>query len=96
MEQRPSGLIPVGQAARLIGVHVDTLRRWESEGRVSAVRLNNSRGDRRFRRSDLDDVLSGEAPDASSGVWLSSRAARHAGAGPASDVDDEQERGVPA
>lgn len=49
-------LIPIGEAARLLGVHVDTLRRWESGGAIAAVRTPG--GQRRFRRSDVDALAS--------------------------------------
>jgi molybdopterin-binding protein len=32
------GLLRIGQAAELLGVGVDTLRRWESEGRLATTR----------------------------------------------------------
>lgn len=32
------GLLRIGQAAELLGVGVDTLRRWESDGRLSTAR----------------------------------------------------------
>jgi molybdopterin-binding protein len=34
----PSGHLRIGQAAELLGVGVDTLRRWEAEGRLTTVR----------------------------------------------------------
>ena len=34
----PSGLLRIGQAAELLGVGVDTLRRWESDGRIATTR----------------------------------------------------------
>ena len=48
--------LPIGEAARVLGVSVDTLRRWESEGRISAIRtLGNQR---RFGRADVEALLS--------------------------------------
>jgi excisionase family DNA binding protein len=45
-------LIGVRQAARQLGVHENTLRRWERAGLVRAVRLPS--GTRRFRAEDID------------------------------------------
>ncbi|AOD20236.1 hypothetical protein IM25_00115 [Rhodococcus sp. p52] len=45
-------LIPVGEAAKLLGVSVDTVKRWEKAGRISSVRTPT--GHRRF---DRDEVL---------------------------------------
>jgi diguanylate cyclase (GGDEF)-like protein/excisionase family DNA binding protein len=50
-------LLPVTSAARLLGVHPNTLRAWADQGRVRCLRVN-SRGDRRFRPEDLDAFLS--------------------------------------
>src|SRR5258708_5491219 len=32
------GLVKIGQAAKILGVSIDTLRRWEKAGKVSTVR----------------------------------------------------------
>jgi excisionase family DNA binding protein len=40
-------LLTMKQACQLLSVHPNTLRNWEREGRISAVRLG-SRRDRRF------------------------------------------------
>lgn len=40
------------KAARLLGVHSNTLRRWSKEGRVSSFRFG-VRGDRRFSLEDI-------------------------------------------
>jgi excisionase family DNA binding protein len=59
MPQDPDELIPIGQAARIASVSVDTIRRWESIGKIAAVRTAG--GQRRFRRGDVD-ALTGAAP----------------------------------
>jgi molybdopterin-binding protein len=38
MATEDGGLLRIGQAAELLGVGVDTLRRWESEGRLATTR----------------------------------------------------------
>lgn len=45
-------MLRVGDAARLLGIHPITLRKWTDDGRVAVVRVN-ARGDRRYRRSDI-------------------------------------------
>ncbi len=48
--------LPIGEAARQLGVSADTLRRWEREGRIEAIRtLGNQR---RYRQSDIDALTS--------------------------------------
>ena len=44
--------LPITKAARLLGVHPNTLRTWADEGRIRCMRVN-SRGDRRFLLEDL-------------------------------------------
>jgi excisionase family DNA binding protein len=57
-------LIQVRQAARTLGVHENTIRRWEERGLLHAVRLPS--GVRRFRAEDIEEVrqqmFSGLAP----------------------------------
>lgn len=52
---QPDDLLPVGEAARILGVSTDTMRRWHREGVLSAVRTVGNQ--RRFRRSDLEALL---------------------------------------
>ncbi|HEV3002585.1 MAG TPA: MerR family DNA-binding transcriptional regulator [Solirubrobacteraceae bacterium] len=47
----PTDLLQVRTAARELGVHENTLRRWESAGFIRAVRLPS--GVRRFRADDV-------------------------------------------
>lgn len=44
-------LMKVRQAARGLGVHENTIRRWEEKGLIRAVRLPS--GVRRFRSEDI-------------------------------------------
>jgi len=45
-------LVGVRQAAEHLGVHENTLRRWEKKGLIRAVKLPT--GVRRFRREDVE------------------------------------------
>src|SRR5688572_640990 len=49
-------LLTVAQAATLLGVHPNTIRTWTDGGRLTAYRIN-SRGDRRFRRGEVERLL---------------------------------------
>src|SRR5258708_39876859 len=44
-------LIPISEAAKLLGVHADTLRRWEREGKSKPRRTSGN-----LRRDDLADI----------------------------------------
>lgn len=48
-------LIPVGEAAKLLGVSTDTVKRWEKAGRISSVRTPT--GHRRFDRAEVLALL---------------------------------------
>jgi molybdopterin-binding protein len=41
--QRSAGSYPVGEAARLLGVSLDTLRRWDRQGRIRTERDSANR-----------------------------------------------------
>ncbi len=57
-------LMQVRQAAQALGVHENTIRRWEERGLLRAVRLPS--GVRRFRAEDVEamreQMFSGFAP----------------------------------
>lgn len=57
-------LMKVREAARALGVHENTVRRWEERGLLRAVRLPS--GVRRFRPEDVEamraEMFSGFAP----------------------------------
>ena len=50
-------LLKASATAAYLGIHCNTLRRWSSQGRIPYIRLANNRGDRRYRRQDLDTFL---------------------------------------
>jgi len=51
-------MLTVSDAAHLLSVHVNTVRRWSQKGILRAYRIC-SRGDRRFRREEIDSFLIG-------------------------------------
>jgi len=53
-----NGLLTARQVARLLNVHVNTVRRWNDRGILKAYRIG-PRGDRRFNKQDIDTFLSG-------------------------------------
>lgn len=46
--------VSIGEAARIAGVSISTLRRWESEGRISPERTLG--GQRRYLRAELHEL----------------------------------------
>jgi len=53
-------MLTTSDVARLLNVHMNTVRRWSNQGVLRAYRIG-SRGDRRFRREDIDRFLAEEA-----------------------------------
>lgn len=55
MENVQTSEIPIriGEAAELLGVSVETLRRWADSDKVPSIRYHDG-GHRRFRRSDIE------------------------------------------
>lgn len=50
-------LLTIRQAAEVLNVHVETLRRWDKSGKLKAI-IVNERGDRRYDPSDIEKILS--------------------------------------
>lgn len=55
-DQQP---LTIGQAAAALGVSVDTIRRWATEGKITAVRTLG--GHRRFTAAEIERVKTGSA-----------------------------------
>ncbi len=50
-------MLTTSEVARLLSVHINTVRRWSNQGILKAYRIG-SRGDRRFRKEDIDSFFS--------------------------------------
>jgi molybdopterin-binding protein len=68
--RRGERTMSAGEAARALGISVDTLRRWDKEGRIRTTRDSANR-----RRVPVREVerLSGRAPKLRTGTRLSAR-----------------------
>lgn len=55
-QSNEADLVPIGEAARIFGVTVATVRRWEREGKISAQRTPG--GQRRFNRAEIERARS--------------------------------------
>ena len=51
-------MLTTSEVAKILDVHINTVRRWSNQGSLASYRVG-SRGDRRFRRSDVDNLLNG-------------------------------------
>jgi len=49
-------LLTIRQAAEILNVHIETLRRWDKSGKLKAIRVND-RGDRRYKPEDLKKLM---------------------------------------
>ena len=52
-------LLTLEEAGKMLKVHPGTLRRWDTEGLLKAVRIGTRRGigDRRYRREDIENYI---------------------------------------
>ena len=54
-------LLNIQEASRLLGVKPITLRKWDREGKLKAIRIGTRR-DRRYRKKALDTFLKNQTP----------------------------------
>jgi excisionase family DNA binding protein len=52
-------MLTTSDVARLLNIHINTVRRWSNQGILKTYRIG-SRGDRRFRQEDITSFLSQE------------------------------------
>jgi len=57
--EQSEDLLPIGDAARLLGVSVPTIRRWQAEGKIVGTRTLG--GQRRFARAEIERVKNASA-----------------------------------
>jgi excisionase family DNA binding protein len=50
-------MLTTSDVARLLNIHINTVRRWSNQGKLRTYRIG-SRGDRRFRQEDITVFLS--------------------------------------
>jgi len=51
-EQLSERMLTIQEAAHLLHVHANTVRRWSNSGQLRAYRIGR-RGDRRFKQEDI-------------------------------------------
>lgn len=51
-------LLRLPRVAKMLDVHVNTLRSWDRQGKLKAVRTPG--GQRRYRKSDIDRIIEGK------------------------------------
>jgi excisionase family DNA binding protein len=59
MEKGKSNIEPMlttSEVAKILNVHINTVRRWSNIGTLKSYRLG-SRGDRRFQKQDIEFIL---------------------------------------
>ena len=49
-------LLKISEAAEILNVHPNTLRKWDKKGILKAVRFGE-RGDRRYKKEDIQRLV---------------------------------------
>ena len=49
-------MLTAGEVSRILNVHINTIRSWSNQGIIRAYRIG-TRGDRRFRKEDVINLL---------------------------------------
>jgi len=62
-----ASLLTTSDVARLLNVHINTVRRWSNEGKIRAYRIG-TRGDRRFQQEDITIFLAQKSKAEEEGV----------------------------
>ena len=68
------GLITLREAARLLGLHPETVRRWSDSGVIPVYRLGERR-DRRFKVSEIQEYIKSTHIDSKSQASIKFKAA---------------------
>jgi len=54
-------MLTTSEVARILNVHINTVRRWSNQGSLASYRIG-TRGDRRFKKADIDDFFARARP----------------------------------
>jgi excisionase family DNA binding protein len=66
-----ASLLTTSDVARLLNIHINTVRRWSNEGKLKSYRIG-SRGDRRFQQEDIAVFLAHKSKAEEQGItWES-------------------------
>jgi excisionase family DNA binding protein len=68
-------MLTTSDVARLLNVHINTVRRWSNQGVIKAYRIG-SRGDRRFRQEDVSIFLAEQHDNGGDELFFSKSAER--------------------
>lgn len=49
-------LLTIREVAGFLGVHQQTLRRWDVEGKLKSIRVGQF-GHRKYKKSDIENIL---------------------------------------
>ena len=60
-----ASMLTANDVARLLNIHVNTVRRWSNQGKLKSYRIG-SRGDRRFQQEDVANFLLSEGTNTNS------------------------------
>ena len=52
-------MLTTSEVARLLNLHINTIRRWSNQGILKAYRIG-SRGDRRFKKEDIAEFCAND------------------------------------
>lgn len=53
---KKNNLLKLSEAAELLNVHPNTLRKWDKKGILKAVRFGE-RKDRRYKRNEVEEII---------------------------------------
>ncbi len=55
-DTKKGDIITLAEACAILGLHPNTLRKWDNKGYLKAIRFG-TRKDRRYRKSDIQKLL---------------------------------------
>ena len=59
MAKKLPNLLKIREAAEILNVNPETLRRWDRSGKLKAI-IISKRGDRRYREEDILNIMKTE------------------------------------